>query len=392
VTSCPAYAGRPRFDIGDIVRRHRAELESVYRLSPAQRRVLTDIGQCRTAALGGHLEACRSCGYEHPAYNSCRNRHCPKCQALAQERWIAERSEHLLDVGHFHVVFTLPAQLRSLAKYVPEILYPAIFAAAAETLSKLAAENLGVTLGATMVLHTWTRELQFHPHAHAIVTGGGLTPDGTWVARSGRFLFPVRVMGAIFRGKLLAALRRAHALGHFIGFDAFEDPQGFDALMAKIAKLRWNVHAKAPFAKSRYVLSYLGRYTHRVGIANSRLLAVSPDAVTFRTKGRRVLSLPPVEFLRRLIQHVLPDGFHKIRHYGLYASGSAEARTRARQCLGQPPQVPAKRRTTDELLLEITGRDARRCPRCGDELVRLPIPTPTPSPIRARAPPCSRAA
>jgi hypothetical protein len=373
--------------MGDIVRRHMAALESVQWLSSAQRRVLTDMAQCRTAALGGHLEACLSCGYEHPAYNSCRNRHCPKCQALAQEEWIGKRSEQLLDAGHFHVVFTLPAELRSLARFAPELVYDAIFGAAAGTLRRLADKRLGVTLGVTMVLHTWTRELTHHPHVHAIVTAGGLTPDGRWVPRTGRFLFPVRVMGKIFRGKMMARVSSDYARGRFANFDAFHDPQRFGILMAKIAKLNWNVYAKAPFAKSQHVLSYLGRYTHRVGIANSRLLAVSNEVVTFRTKGDRVAMVSPVDFLRRFVQHVLPDGFHKIRHYGLYASGAHPLRAIARALLRQAPETHRECRPWAELLREVTGRDVSRCPRCGAELVRHPLP-----PVRARAPPTEVAA
>jgi hypothetical protein len=387
VTAAPATAGRPRFDIGDIVRAHRAALESGHRLSSSQRRVLTDIAQCRTASLGGHLEACLSCGYEHPAYNSCRNRHCPKCQALAQEEWIAKRSEQLLDVGHFHVVFTLPAELRALAKFAPELVYDAIFVAAAGTLRRLGEERLGVTHGVTMVLHTWTRALTHHPHVHAIVTAGGLSRDGRWIPHPGRFLFPVRVMAKIFRGKIMARLSRDYARGRFANFDAFRDPQRFGALMAKIAKLNWNVYAKAPFAKSRHVLSYLGRYTHRIGIANSRLLAVSSEAVTFRTKGDGIATVPPVEFLRRFVQHVLPDGFHKIRHYGLYASNAQAARDTARSLLGQRQETRRERRTSAELLLDVTGRDVSRCPRCGAPLVRQPL-----SPMYARAPPTEIAA
>lgn len=357
------------------------------RLSSAQRRVLTDIAQCRTAVLGGHLEACLSCGYEHPAYNSCRNRHCPKCQALAQEEWIAKRSEQMLDVGHFHVVFTLPAELRTLAKFAPSVVYNALFAAAAATLRKLGTEQLGISLGVTMVLHTWTRDLRFHPHVHAIVSAGGLTDDGRWIARGKRFLFPVRVMGKVFRGKMMHGLRREQAAESFAGFEAFRDPQGFAALMAKIAKPNWNVYAKQPFGKSQHVLSYLGRYTHRVGIANSRLLAVSPEAVTFRTKGDAVVTITPVEFLRRLTQHVLPDGFHKVRHYGLYASGAHAARDAARALLGQSEETHRKRRTAAELLLHVTGRDLSRCPRCLGELVQRPL-----APEQARAPPTKAAA
>ena len=250
----PADAGRPRFDIAEIVREHRAALEAEVRLSPEQRRVLTDMAQCRTAALGGHVDACASCDYERPSYNSCRNRHCPKCQALAQEAWIAERSEQLLAEGHFHLVFTMPSEIRPLAKFAPALIYDALFVAAAATLQQLAAENLGAKLGVTMVLHTWTRTLLFHPHVHAIVTGGGLSLDGTrWIPRDGRFLFHVKVMGKLLRGKMLDALRRLHAAGRFQDFDGFRDPQGFDALMMKLAKHRWVVYAKAPFRQSQHV-------------------------------------------------------------------------------------------------------------------------------------------
>jgi len=274
VSAGPAKAGRARFDIADLVRAHRAQLEAQHPLTSEQKRVLTDLAQCRTAALGGHVDHCPSCGYEHPSYNSCRNRHCPKCQALAQEKWIAQRSARLLDVGHFHVVFTLPGQLRFLAKLAPRETFDALFRAASETLLDLGRSRLQATLGATLVLHTWTRELKFHPHVHAIVTAGGLALDGQRFRHSPRrYLFPVKhVMGKLFRGKLLALLSAAYAAGAFAHVHAFDDPSAFGRLVAKVAKLSWNVYAKAPFGTSKHVVAYLGRYTHRVGIANSRLL------------------------------------------------------------------------------------------------------------------------
>jgi hypothetical protein len=383
VIARPADAGRPRFDIGAIVREHREALEAVHRLSPAQRRVLTNIGQCRTAALGGHLEVCPNGDYERQAYNSCRDRHCPKCQALAQQEWIEARSQRQLDVGHFHIVFTVPAQLRALAQFAPRVVYDAIFSAAAETLRDLAKTRLGATLGITMVLHTWTRKLLFHPHVHAIVTAGGLAHDGaTWKRCRGKYLFPVRVMGLLLQGKMIAALRREHRKGRFRGFDELEDPQGFDALVRRIPRKGWNVYAKAPFKKSQHVLSYLGRYTHRVGIANSRLLDVSTEHVTFRTRGDGVEAITPVAFLGRLVQHVLPDGFHKIRHFGLYA-GSAHEKLRAAQAsLGALPVAVATPRTLAEKILALNGRDISRCPVCGALLEHRPLPLP-----EARAPP-----
>jgi predicted RNA-binding Zn ribbon-like protein len=375
----PPRAGR--FDIADIVRGHRAALESVQRLTRAQKRVLTDIAQCRTEALGGHLDVCVTCGYEHPSYNSCRSRHCPKCQALAQERWIEGRRARMLDVRHFHVVFTLPAELRPLAAFAPREVYGALFHAAQRTLLEMGQRRYKATLGATLVLHTWTRELTFHPHVHAIVTGGGLSEDDTsWKSAPQRFLFPVKAMGRVFRGKMLQALNEAYGAKAFRGFDDFDDPEGFTRLMQRAAKPSWNVYAKAPFAKGQHVLAYLGRYTHRVGIANSRLLDVSDKTVTFRTKGKATKTVSPVEFLRRLVQHVLPDRFHKIRHVGLYAPASKDRCDKARARLGAAPPLPPLTSSWQQLLADLTGRNVAVCPHCGGPLVPVSLP-------RARDPP-----
>ena len=387
MSASPAQAGRARLDIADIVRAHRAQLEILYPLTPEQKRVLTDIEQCRTAVLGGHVDHCPSCGYEHYAYHSCRNRHCPKCQALAQEHWIEQRRTRLLDVGHFHVVFTLPAELRPLARCAPYVVFCALFLAAAATLLELGDSRLRARLGATLVLHTWTRKLTFHPHVHAIVTAGGLSLDGQRFRRLRRdFLFPVKVMGKLFRGKVLHILSEAYAAGLFAHVQLLHDPAAFGRLVARVSKLSWNVYAKAPFKKSRHVVAYLGRYTHRVGIANSRLLDVTPERVVFRTRGSGTEALHPVEFLWRFVQHVLPDGFHKIRHIGLYASHTKLAAARA--LLGMPPASPWPQRPSyEQRLLELTGRDVRRCPICLAPLVALPLPQPS-----ARAPPQATAA
>ena len=377
---------RAKFDVGDIVRAHRAELEAKHLLSPEQKRVLTDVAQCCTAALGGHVDVCPSCGYEHPSYNSCRNRHCPKCQALAQHNWIEQRSERLLDVGHFHVVFTLPSELRPLAQLAPREVFDALFHAAADTLLELGDSHLEARLGATLVLHTWTRALRFHPHVHAIVTAGGLALDGKSFRRCNPgYLFNVEAMGKLLRGKVLCALSMAHAAGAFAHVAAFQDPLGFPRLMAKVAKLRWNVYAKAPFNTSKHVVSYLGRYTHRVGIANSRLLDVTDERVVFRTRGDATETLHPVEFLWRFVQHVLPDGFHKIRHIGLYtAPRKLDA---ARQFLAMARWVPQPPFSWPQKLLELTGRDVRLCPLCLAPLLQLPL-----LPDDARAPPLASAA
>jgi hypothetical protein len=380
VSRCPARTGRPRYDIGDIVRTCRAALEAICPLTRRQKRVLTDIGQCRTEVLGGHLDHCPSCGYEAPSYNSCRNRHCPKCGALAQERWIAQRVERMLDVRHFHVVFTLPSQLRKLAWLAPCVVYAALFRAAADTLRELGESRLGAMLGATLVLHTWARNLTFHPHVHAIVTAGGLSLDGQRFCRKkGRFLFDVTVMGLLLRGKVLALLSEAYDQGAFAHIHDFQDPSAFPRLVTEVSDLAWNVYVKAPFKESKHVVAYLGRYTHRVGIANSRLLDVTDQRVVFRTRGNGTETLTPVEFLRRLVQHVLPDGFHKIRHYGLYASPDKLAT--ARKLLGMSTSPSASPPSWQEQTLELTGRDVRRCPNCLTPLIALPLP---PS---ARAPP-----
>lgn len=365
---------RPRFDIAEIVRQHRPALEARHRLAPGQKKVLTAISRCRTAALGGHVEVCEHGDFERIAYNSCRNRHCMKCQALAQERWIAARSERILDIGHFHGVFTLPSELRPLAQWHSAEVYGAMFRAVTDTLLELGRDRLGVTLGLTLVLHTWTRELGFHLHIHALVTAGGLALDGSGFKHTRHnHLFPLEVMGIVFRAKMLHELGKLRTQG---AFPEFTDG-AYGGLMAPLAKKRWITYAKKPFRRSAYVVEYLGRYTHRVGISNSRIQAVTPERVTFGTKHGRTASLHPVEFLRRLVQHVLPPGFHKVRHAGLYASARPGGLLeRAKALVGgyrRPKKAQAK--------LERLEQAGRTCPVCGGELRRMPLPT------TARAPP-----
>lgn len=385
---------RPTLELADIVRAHGESFRCTHALISEQEAVLRDVERCRTAALGGHLDVCETCGYEHPAYNSCRNRHCPKCQCLAAEKWIAAREAKVLPTHHFHVVFTLPSELRALARYRPALVFDMLFAAAAETLQALARDerHLGAELGITAVLHTWTRDLRFHPHVHCIVTGGGLSRDGKrWVRpRQKNFLFHVKALGEVFRGKCLDALRRAHRRGALAGFDDFDDPEGFDRLMQKLASHeRWIVYAKKTFREAGHVFRYLGRYTHRVGIANSRLRSLVDGKVTFATKDGEIVTLAAEDFLARFVQHVLPRGFVKIRHYGLLAPGRARdklARARALLLAAVPPIESTSTPTTwIEQLRELTGRDAGRCPQCGDFLIRRPLPK-EPTEL-ARAPP-----
>jgi len=363
-------AGAPRFDFADIVRRKRVALEQSTHLSTAQRRVLTDIARCRTAALGGHLDVCQRCGFEHPAYNSCRNRHCPKCQALAQQKWIERQRQRLLDVPHFHVVFTLPAELRSLTAFAPTVMLPLLFSCASATLQAFAQRRLNATLGITMVLHTWDKQLGFHPHVHAIVTAGGSRPDGSWASSQRQFLFPVVAMARVHRGKMRAALRSAERDGLFKDFDGFDDPEAFDQLLRTIGKKNWHVYAKRSFDQAKHVVEYLGRYTHRVALSNGKLLEVTNDRVVIRTRGDGRAAMSPVELLRRFTRHVLPKGFHKIRHFGLYAQRPVDP-------LAASPSIHI---TYVQQLCRLTGRDITRCPRCAGALSPRPLPT-------ARAPP-----
>lgn len=371
---------RPALELADVVRAYGEAFVRGRVLRPEERATLRAIEQCRTAALGGHLDVCTACGHEEPSYNSCRNRHCPKCQALAQARWINKRLERLLPVHYFHIVFTLPAELRAVAKRHREKVFDMLFASASATLLALARDpqRLGAELGITMVLHTWTRELHFHPHVHAIVTGGGLAPDDTrWIRARSRFLFPVRVMGALFRGKMLGALERAHALGRI---DLGETD------LVPLRKKPWIVYAKRPFGGPEQVIRYLGRYTHRVGLSNHRFVAMDERGVTFRTKDGRAVTVAGTDLLARFVQHVLPPRFVKIRHYGLHAAANATTRLElARERLGPRARlrecIEPRRVDWRELLFQLTCIDVRVCPVChGHTLVRGALPN-------ARAPP-----
>jgi hypothetical protein len=365
---------RPQFDIGEIVRKHRPALEARHRLVSGQKKVLTAISRCRTAALGGHKLVCEHGDYERIAYNSCRNRHCPKCQALAQEKWIAARSRRILAIGHFHVVFTLPAELRALARLHPAIVYQAMLRGVADTLLELGRTRKGLTFGLTLILHTWTRELGHHPHVHVLLSAGGLSLDGSrFIHLKHGYLFPLEMLGDVFRGKALAALGAARDAGKF----PERTEAAYARLIAQVKHKQWIAYVKKPFRKSSHVLQYLGRYTHRVGIANSRLVEVTDEQVTFRTKHGRTATLEAEEFLYRLVQHVLPPGFRKIRHAGLYASAQAGGHLdQARQALGEAKaQAPASPVTWLE-------QEMRACPVCGGILRRIRL-----DPTAPRAPP-----
>jgi hypothetical protein len=328
---------RPKLEVADVFRRHgtgwRAANEA--HLSFPQRRVMTAIEICRTAALGGHVERCEDCAHTRIAYNSCRNRHCPKCQWPAAERWLAAREAELLPIPYFHVVFTLPAAIGAIAYQNKAKVYGLLFSAAAETLTTIAADpkHLGADIGLTAVLHTWGQNLNHHPHVHCIVPGGGISPDGDrWVRCRPNFFLPVRVLSRLFRRLFLeglAAAFRAGELKFFSDLGALNDQHAFAAYLAPLRTQEWVVFSKRPFAGPSQVLAYLARYTHRVAIGNSRLLELADEHVSFRWKDYRengdhknkVMKLSAGEFMRRFLMHVLPNGFHRIRHYGLFANG-----------------------------------------------------------------------
>jgi hypothetical protein len=365
---------RPCLEVADIFRRFGPAYRHSHCLTDAQRKVMWCIEHCRTPAMGAHVRVCLDCQHQEHDFNSCRNRHCPKCQALAQAVWIAQRQRRVLPVRHFHIVFTLPAQLRPIAAANRKRIFGLLFHAVADTLLELGADPkwLGAQLGLTAVLHTWTRELMFHPHLHCVVTAGGLALEGSprWIHSTPDFLFPVRVMSRLFRGKFLDGLQRLyreHALLVPLGAgDSCDDH--FRRLVAQLYDSDWVVYCKEPFGGPEHVFQYLGRYTHRVAISNQRLISLERDTVRFATKDGNTATLPGDEFIRRFLMHVLPDHFTKIRHYGLMASSNINTRLEtARALLGhkRDDDHATTHRSWQDVLLELTGIDLFTCPSCG---------------------------
>ena len=377
---CAAQPGqrRPRLEVADIFRSASGAFRDKYVPTPEQRKVIAAIEQCRTAKLGGHLDVCSTCGHERPAYNSCRNRHCPKCQALAQARWIEKRSEKIIPTKYFHVVFTLPQQLRALARVNPTEMYDLLLDSAARTLLDFGLSRLHAQIGVTSVLHTWTRDLRLHPHAHCIVTAGGLDEHKHWIPARSRFLFPVKAMSKVFRGKVLDGLNDLYKSGRLTlegGCADLAERATFDKLKDRLYRKKWVVYAKQPFGGPEQVFQYLGRYTHRVGMSNQRLVSFDGQDVCFRTKHGKATTIDAVEFIRRFLLHVLPAGFVKIRHYGLLAAANVNTKLEiARRCLSaidentQPQAtIPETPPTWRELFLKLTGIDLLVCPACGGQ-------------------------
>jgi len=384
---------RPALEVAEIFRRHGAAFRQAHaaHLGRTERRVMAAIEACRTPALGGHVEHCADCGLVRCAYNSCRNRHCPKCQGLARAEWLEARQAELLPVPYFHVVFTVPAPVAEVAFHNKAVVYGVLFRAAAQALREVAAEPryLGAEIGAVAVLHTWGQNLQHHPHLHCIVPGGGIAPDrARWVACAAGFFLPVRVLSRRFRDVFLHHLRAAFARGE-LRFPAMladlADPAAFTTQIDALAQTEWVVYAKPPFAGPEQVLGYLGRYTHRVAIANSRLVGLDDGRVSFtwkdyRQAGKtRTMTLAADEFIRRFLQHTVPDGFHRIRHIGFLANHQRAAKLAlCRSLLAVPAPDPPPPRRWQDRLRDLTGQDIDLCPCCGGHMVRSATIPPQP--------------
>ena len=358
-------------EVADIFRTYGPSYRETHKLPLNQLRTMHAIETCRTAELGGHRDECEECGHFKISYNSCRNRHCPKCQFLKKEKWVEARGKELLPIEYFHVVFTLPDELNPLALRNREVVYTILFKAASETLTDLAKSRLGVKIGFIAVLHTWGQNLMDHPHLHCIVSGGGLC-QGKWISSKRRFLFPVRVMSRLFRGKFLAFLKKAYEENELHGVG-----EEFTSLLKNLYAKEWVVYAKPPFNGPETVLGYLGRYTHRIAITNHRIIGMENGKVSFLWKDyadgnkKKVMTLEATEFIRRFLLHVLPDRFVKIRHFGFLSNRHRkECLDACRMLLGVKEVGPAVVETWQESLLRITGIDVTRCPLCEGRMRR----------------------
>jgi Putative transposase/Transposase zinc-binding domain len=395
---------RPKLEIADIFRAHGPAWRQANtgHVSLAQLRVMSAIEACRSEALGGHVAGCAKCGHQHIAYNSCKNRHCPKCQGPAARDWMAARAEDLLPVEYFHLVFTLPAEIARIAYWNKKAVYDLLFRASAETVMTIAADprRLGAKVGMTSVLHTWGSALTHHPHIHMIVPGGGLSPDGPrWIACRPGFFLHVRVLSRLFRRLFLQGLTDLHRVGQLAFFGDLAGLAGADTFTAWLAPFRkseWVVYAKPSFGGPAAVLAYLSRYTHRVAISNNRLISADAQTVAFRWKDYRVKSgdrqkimrLSTPDFIRRFLIHVLPDGFHRIRHYGFLASAARSASiAKIRTLLGAGQPEPAPQATAE--IIPLTLREP--CPCCGGPMRIVEIFRPGAIP-QSRAPPREQAA
>lgn len=379
---------RPALEVADIFRRHGEAFRAAHRshLSSDQRRVMAAIEACRTAALGGHVERCDDCGNTRVAYNSCRNRHCPKCQSLARAQWLADRQAELLPVAYFHVVFTMPAPIAAIALQNKTAVYDILFKAAAETIRVIGGDpkHLGAETGMIAILHTWGQTLTHHPHIHCIIPGGGLGPDGRWAACRPGFFLPVHVLSRLFRRLFLERLQTAYETGDLVFFNDLAplgERAAFTQYLVPVKRIAWVVYAKPPLGGASQVLDYLGRYTHRVAIGNSRLVTCEGGKVHFRWRDYRahgkpkVMSLQADEFIRRFLLHVLPSGFRRIRHFGFMANIHKTSKLiQIRAALAAPePSAKKQRAGYREIFAQLTGRCLDVCPCCGGHMSEIGI-------------------
>jgi len=391
-------AVRPGLEVADIFHTYGEDYRNTHPLNKEQLKAMTDIQRCRTAALGGHVDVCdNGCGFMRISYNSCRNRNCPKCQSLQSARWLEKQCERILPTRYFHVIVTFPHELNPLILHNKEVLYNILFRSAAQSLLELARDwkRLQAHIGFTAVLHTWNQDLRFHPHLHLVVTAGGLDQSQTrWIESRNKFLVPVKALSVKIRGKFVHLLKRAYTAGKLVlqgSVQDLADPETFGSFVKALYRKNWNLHAKQPFAGPEHVFAYLSRYTHKVAISNSRLVAMTDGSITFlardnhNTAKKRTVTVTAQEFIRRFLLHVLPARFIKIRHYGLMASTNARTKLQiARELLEQArPQAPESKpassslqpaRTWQEIFLHVTGVDLTVCPQCGKgRLVRQPL-------------------
>jgi hypothetical protein len=365
-------------EVQDIFLKYGKNYRTRHKLTLVQHKAMSAIEKCRTSQLGGHKEVCDSCGHTRISYNSCRNRHCPKCQTVAKERWIENQKGNLLDVGYFHVVFTIPDTLNLMAYQNQRTVYTLLFKAVAETLAELASDKkyLSAKIGFTSVLHTWGQNLMHHPHIHCIVPGGGLSPLGKWVNSRKKFFIPVKVLSRKFRGKFLYYLKQLYYQNklEFHGSQTYlSDNKDFEKLLSSLYGKEWVVYCKPPFKNAACVVEYLGRYTHRVAISNKRIVSIEKDTVTFKWRDykdgskHKVMTLSADEFIRRFLIHILPNGFMKIRHYGLLGNRNKTTQLRICKQLTHTPFITKEKVSTLELIKRITGMDLSKCPNCGSE-------------------------
>ena len=369
-------------EVQDIFTSCAKQYLSTHHLSIQQKKAFDEICACRTALLGGHSQTCTHCGEVSISYNSCKNRHCPKCQTYRKEKWVEERSQDLLDIGYYHAVFTIPSELYCLFYSNQATAYSLLFKCAWQTIKTFAADrrHLGAVTGATSVLHTWGRQLQYHPHVHMIIPSGGLTRHGGWKSSGKNFFAPVKAMSKVFRAKLLAALKKMYHTFEFYGKSAgLVDPKVFKSLIDALCAKEWVVYCKRPFKDSGCVLSYLGRYTHRVAISNPRIVSFTDGKVTFKYRDSRegnrekTVSLDALEFIRRFLMHVLPPGFAKIRHYGILASRGKNERIDRCKRLTNTPLAERVKIDALAIVTRMLGRKPGVCASCNHELIRLPL-------------------